>query len=169
MPVKARSLPDRRFIRGRLGPSRWVSMRHYIYPAHLMLLSLISPHFLLSTPRQSHDMNDPREIHAEKAQPNESDAVHDQSMEKPELSHVDEAVDLKAGAHKSVGLAVIGQTHTIPTSGNRKVTTKVEYWTYCIFCRLIFTALAFTDNQTSALMAIVGDSFGGKAIRVDAC
>jgi hypothetical protein len=81
-------------------------------------------------------MNDPREMHAEKAQPNESNVI-EQVIEKPELSHVDDTVDLKAGAHKSVGLAVIGQTHTIPTTGNRKVTTKVEYWTYCIFCMSI--------------------------------
>jgi hypothetical protein len=97
-------------------------------------------------------MNDPREIHAEKAQPN-------QDTEKPELSHVDETVDLKAGAHKSVGLAVIGQTHTIPTTGNRKVTTKVEYWTYCIFCMSVLCyPLAFADNQTSALMVIVSNA-----------
>lgn len=79
-------------------------------------------------------MNDSRELHPEKAR-DEGISAQDDPTEKAELSHVDDAVDLKAGAHKSVGLAVIGQTHMIPTTGDRKVTTKMEYWTYCIFCK----------------------------------
>lgn len=41
----------------------------------------------------------------------------------------------KPGAPKAVGTAVIDITHTIPTTGQRKVTTKWEYWTYCAFCK----------------------------------
>jgi hypothetical protein len=85
-------------------------------------------------PRQENDMNDSRELHAEKARPDEGITAQDDPTEKIEMTHLDETLDLKAGAHKSVGLAVIGQTHTIPTTGERKVTTKMEYWTYCIFC-----------------------------------
>lgn len=40
----------------------------------------------------------------------------------------------KPGAPKTAGMAVIDITHTIPTTGERKVTTKWEYWTYCAFC-----------------------------------
>jgi hypothetical protein len=79
-------------------------------------------------------MNDSRELHAEKARPDDGITAQDDPTEKIEMTHLDETLDLKAGAHKSVGLAVIGQTHTIPTTGERKVTTKIEYWTYCIFC-----------------------------------
>ena len=47
------------------------------------------------------------------------------------IPHLDE----KPGAPKAVGTAVIDITHTIPTTGLRKVTTKWEYWTYCAFCK----------------------------------
>jgi len=80
-------------------------------------------------------MNDSRELHPEKARSEHGMTIQDDPTDKVEMSHVDDALDLKAGAHKSVGLAVIGQTHTIPTTGERKVTTKMEYWTYCIFCK----------------------------------
>jgi len=71
-------------------------------------------------------MDDSRELHAEKARPDEGITGHDDPTEKIEMTHLDETLDLKAGAHKSVGLAVIG-----------KVTTKMEYWTYCIFCEYL--------------------------------
>jgi hypothetical protein len=45
-----------------------------------------------------------------------------------------DVLDSKPGGPKSAGLAVIDITHTIPTTGRRKVTTKWEYWTYCAFC-----------------------------------
>jgi hypothetical protein len=44
-------------------------------------------------------------------------------------------LDAKPGVLKTAGLAVIDITHTIPTTGKRKVTTKWEYWTYCAFCK----------------------------------
>ena len=37
-------------------------------------------------------------------------------------------------AHHSVGLAVIEQKSTIPQTGERKVTSKSEYWWYIIWC-----------------------------------
>jgi len=101
-------------------------------------------------------MNDSRELHAEKARPDEGITAQDDPTEKIEMNHLD--LDLKAGAHKSVGLAVIGQTHTIPTTGERKVTTKMEYWTYCIFCEYICSHVvlgAFADTQTSVHTEIV--------------
>lgn len=49
--------------------------------------------------------------------------------------HQDHAVlDAKPGAPKVAGMAVIDITHTIPSTGKRKVTTKWEYWTYCASC-----------------------------------
>jgi hypothetical protein len=39
-------------------------------------------------------------------------------------------------AHHSVGLAVIEQKSTIPQTGERKTTTKWEYWLYIIYCEL---------------------------------
>jgi len=55
-----------------------------------------------------------------------------------DLAFVDNhpVVDAKPGAPKSAGMAVIDITHTIPTTGQRKVNTKWEYWTYCAFCEL---------------------------------
>lgn len=43
-------------------------------------------------------------------------------------------MDLKRNAHNTVGLAVLQQQELIPTTGERKVSTKWEYWTYCVFC-----------------------------------
>jgi hypothetical protein len=37
-------------------------------------------------------------------------------------------------AHDTVGLAVLEQKSIIPTTGKRIPTSKLEYWTYCIFC-----------------------------------
>lgn len=73
-----------------------------------------------------------QEIEIEKAR----DVTRADDLEvKEEIAHEDAAVDLKAqGNNTSVGLAVIDQFHTIPTTGARKVTTKLEYWTYCAFC-----------------------------------
>jgi hypothetical protein len=39
-----------------------------------------------------------------------------------------------AKAHDNVGLAVLEQKSIIPTTGKRILTSKLEYWTYCIFC-----------------------------------
>lgn len=36
--------------------------------------------------------------------------------------------------HRRAGLGTIQQTHTIPATAQRKVTTKWEYATFCIFC-----------------------------------
>jgi hypothetical protein len=47
---------------------------------------------------------------------------------------LDVGAKLGTGQPKEAGLAVIDITHTIPTTGKRKVTTKWEYWTYCAFC-----------------------------------
>lgn len=35
--------------------------------------------------------------------------------------------------HNVTGLAVVGQGHTIPTTGDRKITTNWEYWSYCLY------------------------------------
>ncbi|ORY27919.1 putative autophagy protein [Naematelia encephala] len=44
-----------------------------------------------------------------------------------------DATFVKARVVDSAGLALIEQTHVIPTTGVRKVTTSWEYWTYCFF------------------------------------
>jgi hypothetical protein len=64
--------------------------------------------------------------------PNDASLVDD----KQDLAYHDDhpVLDSKPGGPKSAGLAVIDITHTIPTTGRRKVTTKWEYWTYCAFC-----------------------------------
>jgi hypothetical protein len=38
-----------------------------------------------------------------------------------------------ADAKNSVGLALIDQVNAIPSAGDRKVTTKKEYWSYILF------------------------------------
>jgi hypothetical protein len=65
--------------------------------------------------------------------------------EKPEISHIedDEATIRGTGdgkphytaadAKHSVGLALIDQVNTIPSAGDRIVTTKREYWSYVAF------------------------------------
>lgn len=83
-------------------------------------------------------MQNSDEIHAEKARPNQGIGQEHDVDEKVDVAHADHvAVDLHTGAAKSVGLAVIGQIHTIPTTGERKVTSKFEYWSYCAFCESI--------------------------------
>jgi predicted metal-dependent phosphotriesterase family hydrolase len=39
------------------------------------------------------------------------------------------------GGHNNVGVAVIRQKHTIPTTGKRQPTSKWEYVFFCIFCQ----------------------------------
>lgn len=39
----------------------------------------------------------------------------------------------KLHSHNVTGLAVVEQGHTIPTTGDRKITTKWEYWSYCLY------------------------------------
>lgn len=36
-------------------------------------------------------------------------------------------------AHNITGLAVVEQGNVIPTTGERKITTRKEYWCYCLF------------------------------------
>lgn len=36
-------------------------------------------------------------------------------------------------SHDVTGLAVVEQGHVIPTTGERKVTTRLEYWSYCLY------------------------------------
>lgn len=86
-------------------------------------------------------MQTSHEISPEKARPDNEVLIQDDPDQKVEASHDVHPVDLKAGAAKSVGLAVIGQTHTIPTTGERKVTSKFEYWSYCAFCKSFATSL----------------------------
>jgi hypothetical protein len=33
------------------------------------------------------------------------------------------------------GLAVVEQGHVIPTTGERKITTRWEYWSYCLWSK----------------------------------
>ena len=70
---------------------------------------------------------------------------NDEKGEKHEITHIedDEATirgtgDTKphytaADAKHSVGLALIDQVNTIPSAGDRIVTTKKEYWSYVAF------------------------------------
>lgn len=41
----------------------------------------------------------------------------------------------KAPANEATGLAVVEQGHVIPTTGERKVTTRWEYWSYCLYSK----------------------------------
>ena len=52
----------------------------------------------------------------------------------PQAEEVQDARDGKQNAHNAAGLAVMQQQELIPTTGERKTTTKWEYWTYCVFC-----------------------------------
>ncbi len=47
----------------------------------------------------------------------------------------------KLQAHDVTGLAVVEQGHTIPTTGERKVTTGLEYWAYCLYGKLTLRLL----------------------------
>lgn len=70
---------------------------------------------------------------------------NDEKGEKHEITHIedDEATIRGTGdakphytatdAKHSVGLALIDQVNTIPSAGDRIVTTKKEYWSYVAF------------------------------------
>jgi hypothetical protein len=86
-----------------------------------------------------------------------SDAEHydrdaNEKDEKVEIAHIDHDNEIEvddeatirgagdgephytaADAKHSVGLALIDQINTIPSAGDRKVTTKREYWSYIAF------------------------------------
>ena len=50
---------------------------------------------------------------------------------------IDDDIDHKSPAflaQQSVGMAVIEQKTVIPTTGARMVTSKWEYWLFCVFC-----------------------------------
>lgn len=52
-----------------------------------------------------------------------------------------------ADAKNSVGLALIDQVNAIPSAGDRKVTTKKEYWSYILFgASFIFPQSSRTDK-----------------------
>jgi hypothetical protein len=89
-----------------------------------------------------------------------------EKSEKHEITHIedDEATIRGTGdgkphytaadAKHSVGLALIDQVNTIPSAGDRIVTTKREYWSYVAFgqCPLSFSVGA--DGQLSVLMGL---------------
>ncbi|KAF2160562.1 hypothetical protein M409DRAFT_70318 [Zasmidium cellare ATCC 36951] len=45
----------------------------------------------------------------------------------------DDVAKAKLSAHGRAGYAAIEQEHTIPEDGERKTTTKLEYWSFCLF------------------------------------
>jgi hypothetical protein len=73
-----------------------------------------------------------------------------EKSEKHEITHIedDEATIRGTGdgkphytagdAKHSVGLALIDQVNTIPSAGDRIVTTKKEYWSYVAFGQSLF-------------------------------
>lgn len=48
------------------------------------------------------------------------------------------AETFEKSSEAKVGVAVVDQGRIIPLSGERKVTTRREYWAYCIFCQSFF-------------------------------
>ncbi|KAK8850683.1 hypothetical protein IAR55_004603 [Kwoniella newhampshirensis] len=66
--------------------------------------------------------------------------------------------NLKAKPADDVGLALIEQTHVIPTTGARKVTSKWEYWTYCFFYYMPNGA-PIGDNGNSQLQLLISLQF----------
>ena len=48
----------------------------------------------------------------------------------------------EAPTSEVTGLAVVEQGHVIPTTGERKVTTRWEYWSYCLYSELTDTCRA---------------------------
>lgn len=72
-----------------------------------------------------------------------------------DLAFVDNTpvLDAKPGAPKTAGMAVIDITHTIPTTGKRKITTKWEYWTVCAFCMSLFV---YTCDRPLTLPSLWG-------------
>jgi hypothetical protein len=100
-----------------------------------------------------------------------SDAEHydrdaDEKDEKVEIAHIDQANEIEvddeatiqgagdgkphytaADAKHSVGLALIDQINTIPSAGDRNVTTKREYWSYIAFgmCSSLTTWLLWEE------------------------
>lgn len=51
----------------------------------------------------------------------------------PSDNHDDHVNMKKPHVHDVTGLALLEQGHIIPTTGERKVTTSREYWTYCLY------------------------------------
>jgi len=81
-----------------------------------------------------------------------TDGNGNEKVEKVEIAHIDHANEVEvddeatirgagdgkphytaADAKHSVGLALIDQINAIPSAGDRKVTTKREYWSYIAF------------------------------------
>jgi hypothetical protein len=56
----------------------------------------------------------------------------------------------KSQAPNVTGLAVVEQGHTIPTTGERKITTSLEYWAYCLYGKLGFVKRWFPRDRTGA-------------------
>jgi hypothetical protein len=56
-----------------------------------------------------------------------------EKSEKHEITHIEDDEATIRGAKHSVGLALIDQVNTIPSAGDRIVTTKKEYWSYVAF------------------------------------
>ena len=89
-----------------------------------------------------------------------------EKSDKHEITHIedDEATirgtgDAKphytaADAKHSVGLALIDQVNTIPSAGDRIVTTKKEYWSYVAFGQCLLSICIEADQQLSVLMGL---------------
>lgn len=59
--------------------------------------------------------------------------THEFNVSKSSETVSDDGGIAKVQAHDVTGLAVVEQGHTIPMTGERKITTKWEYWAYCLY------------------------------------
>ena len=50
--------------------------------------------------------------------------------------------------HIATGSAILDQGNIIPTTGERKVTTRLEYWSYCLWSELLWPC---TNDGTASL------------------
>lgn len=90
----------------------------------------------------------------------------DEKSDKHEITHIedDEATIRGTGdanphytaadAKRSVGLALIDQVNTIPSAGDRIVTTKKEYWSYVAFGQCLLSICIEPDEQLLVLMGL---------------
>lgn len=61
-------------------------------------------------------------------------ADDDKTITSPAVLSVQDAAGHHFDAHHSAGLAIIEQRAIIPQTGARRVATKLEYWTYIVYC-----------------------------------
>ena len=86
--------------------------------------------------------------------PSEKDLPSAADLEKHAAHATVESSPEYLNAHESVGLAVIEQRHIIPITGERKITTKKEYWAYVLWCKLVCNVPRLTCQSSSVKVSV---------------